>query len=459
MVKEKLNDRFGEILAQQSKYFSEGHTRSFASRIDVLERLEACLIGNRDEILEALAIDLGKPSVEAYVAEYHFLLDELRLIKKSLRKWLKPKKVSSPIYFQPCRSEVRREPFGSVLIMAPWNYPIQLSFSPLMAAVAAGNTVVLKPSEVSSASEKLVTQIVKECFPPEHVFVATGNAQVAEALLNQKFDFVFFTGSTAIGKIVAAKVAIHLTPCVLELGGKCPVVIDQTADLKVAALRILTGKFFNGGQTCFAPDFIAVHASVRLELVEEIKKVFSLVQWNGEMARVINGRHYQRLEGLLKPEQTIIKQGDDTSDTLQMAPRVVLDVKWDDGIMEEEIFGPILPIVEYEKEEELITRLSCYGSPLALYLFSQNDVFIEKMMTSIRSGGVCVNDTMKQGAHLKLPFGGVGESGYGRYRGESGIKTFTYERAIVKKPTWGPRGFDPRPPYGEKLKWLKRFLR
>jgi len=393
------------------------------------------------------------------VAEYHFLLEELRLIKKSLKKWLRPQRVSSPFYLQPCRSEIHHEPFGVALILAPWNYPIQLALSPLIAAVAAGNTVIVKPSEVSSACESLIKKIIEESFSPEHVCVITGDAGVAETLLEQKFDFVFFTGSTAIGKKVALKAAEHLAPCVLELGGKCPAIVHETANLEVAALRILTGKFFNGGQTCFAPDFIVVHESVKADLVEEMRKVFATVTWNGEMAHVINERHYGRLEKLLQPGQQVIQQGDDHAESLKLAPRVITDVDWKDELMQEEIFGPILPVVNYKNDENLISHLANYGSPLALYLFADDRSFCEEMMTAVRSGGVCINDTMKQGAHLKLPFGGVGESGNGRYRGKSGVLTFSYERAVVRKPTWSPDWFDPKPPYGDMLKWLKRFMR
>ncbi|MBK1830534.1 aldehyde dehydrogenase family protein [Verrucomicrobiaceae bacterium R5-34] len=459
MAKDKTEDKIDELLERQKTFFTDGGTRSYVFRIEALECLENQLTDHRDDILQALADDLGKPGMEAFVAEYHFLLEELRLIKKSLRKWLKPKRVSSAFYLHPCRSEIRNEPFGAALIMAPWNYPIQLSFSPLMAAIAAGNTVVLKPSEVSTACEKLIVKIVQQSFSPEHVAVVTGDADVAEALLERPFDFFFFTGSTAIGRIVASKAVEQLAPCVLELGGKCPAVVDQSADLEVAALRILTGKFFNGGQTCFAPDFIAVHDSVKDQLIEEIRKVLDAVRWNGEMAHVINSRQYDRLKKLTDGVANMIQQGDDREASLEMAPRVMPDVGWEDEVMEEEIFGPILPVVRFQSEAELIQRLSNYGSPLALYLFTNSDSFTQKMTTAIRSGGVCVNDTMKQGAHLKLPFGGVGESGYGRYRGRSGLETFTYQRGVVKKPTWGPDWFDPRPPYGDKLKWLKRFLR
>ncbi len=459
MVSHKIQQRVSDVCKKQRKFFLAGHTRELSFRVAALQRLENSIVKHRDDILDALTADLAKPNVEAYVAEYHFLLEEIRLMKKSLKQWMKPRKVSSPFYMQPCSSELRREPYGVTLIMAPWNYPIQLALSPLIAAVSAGNTVVLKPSEMSPVSEALITEIVVDVFPPEQVVVMTGGKEVADALLDYKFDFIFFTGSTVIGKIVAQKAAVNLAPCVLELGGKCPALVDKTADLKVAAIRILTGKFFNGGQTCFAPDFIAVHESVYDDLLTEIQQVMDDVMWYGEMAHVINIQHFNRLEKLLQKGQPVIQQGEDDAESLVLAPRVVTGVSWNDEIMMEEIFGPILPVVTYRSDAELVTRLQGYGSPLALYLFSKDEVFIEKMLSAIRSGGVCINDTMKQGAHLKLPFGGVGESGYGRYRGEAGVNAFSYERAVVRRPLWSPDIFDPRPPYGDKIKWMKRFLK
>lgn len=459
MVEDEIQATVRDVIEKQRRFFNQGETRSYDFRIAALIKLEESLVLHRDDILDALFTDLRKPNVEAFVAEYHFLLEELRLIRKSLKKWLKPQRVSSPFYLQPCRSEIRREPFGVALVIAPWNYPIQLSFSPLVAAVAAGNTVILKPSEISTASEELIAKIIKEVFSAEHVAVITGDAVVSKVLLDEPFDYIFFTGSTAIGKIVAEKAAKNLTPCVLELGGKCPAVVEKSADLEIAAQRILTGKFFNGGQTCFAPDFIAVHEPVYEELCAELQKVMSGFIWHEEMAHVINARNYERLRGLLDSKYTVIQQGEDHPAEQKMAPRILTDVNWTDEIMQKEVFGPILPIVKYQKDGELIEHLQSYGSPLALYIFSNDKGFTEKVLSRVRSGGVCINDTMKQGAHLKLPFGGVGESGYGRYRGKAGVEALSYERAVVKKPLWSPDWFDPRPPYGDKIKWMKRFMR
>jgi aldehyde dehydrogenase (NAD+) len=446
-----------DLMEQQRAFFASGVTRDYAFKKSALDRLEQALIRYRDELLDALAKDLGKPEVEAYLAEYYFLLQELRLIRKSSRRWMKTRGAKSPVYFMPCKSQLRRDPYGSVLILAPWNYPMQLSISPLIAAVAAGNTVVLKPSEMAPACEQLLVKIITESFEPEHVAVVTGDHTVANDLTDQKFDFVFFTGSTEVGRVVAEKSAKHLIPNIMELGGKCPCVVDASAKIDVAAQRILTGKFFNGGQTCFAPDYVIVATELKDALVTAMQKKLSETPWNEEMAHIINERHYERLEKLIGEGD--LKFGEDDRQRLRLAPRLLPDVSWDDEVMQAEIFGPILPVIAYSDYDDLLTRINKYGSPLALYIFSEDQVMQERLMNDLRSGGVCINDTMKQGSNLDVPFGGVGESGYGRYRGKAGVHAFSYERAVVTKPTWGPDWFELLPPYGDRIKWLKRFLR
>jgi len=461
MNAEQTHQQVRDVLRRQRQYFSEGNTLPFAKREQCLLDLENALVSHKDEVLHALHVDLNKPAMEAYLAEYYFLLQEIRLVRKSLKKWLKPKKVPSPIYFQPCKSEICREPYGVALVVAPWNYPIQLAIAPLVSAIAAGNTVVLKPSEVATASEALLVKLLGEVFPPELVHVQTGGADVASALLNERFDFIFFTGSTEIGKIVALKAAEYLTPCVLELGGKCPCIVDSTADIKLAAGRILSGKFFNGGQTCFAPDFVAVHESVKDELLAAMKSELELVPWHQEMSHIINDRHYQRLHKLLEnlTDDQITCSGEDDRDVCKMAPRLVDGIDWDHALLQEEIFGPILPIVIYDSEEDLIEKLAGYGDPLAIYLFSEDERFCLKIQQSKRSGGVCVNDTMKQSSNLELPFGGVGDSGNGRYRGKYGLRAFSYERVVVKRGKLGAKWMDLKPPYGKLFPWFERFMR
>ena len=446
---------------EQRIYFQTRSLRTLSVRLEALARLEKYIREERETLLEALREDLGKPPLEAFLAEYHFLLEELKLVRRSLKSWWKPKKVSSPAYFWPCSAQVQREAYGVVLVVAPWNYPIQLSLSPLIAAIAAGNTVILKPSEMAPASEAWLVRTIDECFSPEHVGVITGGRDVSEILLDQKFDFIFFTGSTRVGRIVAEKAAQNLTPCVLELGGKCPCIVDASADLKVAARRILLGKFFNAGQTCFAPDFVAVEASAKEGFVRECAELLNTVPWADEMANCIHEAQYQRLLGLLRgvAESEVITGGGDRPESYFLAPRILPNAKWTDSIMQEEVFGAILPVVTFIDENELIESLRQYGSPLACYVFSQRQEFVEQMMRSVVSGAVCVNDTMKQSSHLGLPFGGVGESGYGRYRGRAGVETMSYERSVLKRPTWAPQAMDLLPPYQKSYERLKKWMK
>ena len=460
-TQQQTQQQIRDVLSRQRQYFSEGNTLDLAMRERYLLDLESALISHKDQILDALRLDLNKPAVEAYLAEYYFLLQEIRLVRKSLKKWLKPKKVSSPIYFQPCRSEICREPYGVALVVAPWNYPIQLALAPLMSAIAAGNTVVLKPSEVATASEALLVKLLASVFPPELVHVQTGGVAVSSALLGEKFDFIFFTGSTEVGKIVALRAAESLTPSVLELGGKCPCVVDSTADIKLAAGRILSGKFFNAGQTCFAPDFVAVHESVKDALLAAMQCELEQVPWHLEMAHVINDRHYQRLSNFLEGlnDEQIVCSGEDDRSVCKMAPRLVMDIDWDHCLLKEEVFGPILPIVSYSSESDLIEKLRGMSDPLALYLFSESKDFCLTMQQSKRSGGLCINDTMKQSSNLELPFGGVGDSGNGRYRGKFGVRAFSYDRAVVRRGKLGAQWMDLKPPYGKLFPWLERFMR
>jgi len=445
------------IVAAQRDFFQRGETRSMAFRLAVLKRFEDELVRSQGSLLAALAEDLGKPETEAFVSEYFFLLEEARLLRKKLSRWAKPQKVGTPMYFLPGRSEIHRDPFGVVLVIAPWNYPVQLALSPVMTAVAAGNTVVLKPSEISTAAEAWLVDFVGRCFDPEVVSVVTGDAEVSSALLDQPFDFIFFTGSTKVGRVVAEKAAKQLIPTVLELGGKCPCVIDATVDMDVAAKRLLAGKFFNGGQTCFAPDFVAVDESVKEKFVAACECVFAEVPWNEGMAHAVNEKSFERWKSLVSGRA--IRQGEDDAGEWKLAPTILPDAEWDDAAMSEEVFGPILPVVRFSDTNELMRNLRGYGAPLAMYVFSTDKDFIGQMIEAIPSGGVCVNDTMKQSSNLKLPFGGVGESGHGRYRGEYGFRAFTYERAVVRRSLWKFDPFAMLPPYADKLKWLRKVMK
>lgn len=452
---ETVENSLPELLEAQRTFFQGGHTRALESRLEVLENFETELQAHEEEILAALAEDLGKPTLEAFLSEYYFLLQEVRLMRKSLRRWLRPRRVSAPFYFWPCRNEIRREPFGQTLIIAPWNYPLQLALAPLLAAVAAGNTVVLKPSEETPACAKLLATLLGKCFPREWVAVVQGGVEVATSLLELRWDFLFFTGSTRVGKIVGEKAGSRLTPCILELGGKCPCVVDATADLEETAKRILVGKLFNAGQTCFAPDFVAVEESVRSSLLEELEKALQSHPWEKEMGRIVNEKQYQRLQKLAA--ETRFTKGDDDAGQRHFAPRLA-EVTWEDEAMKEEIFGPLLPVVSFQDREELVTHLRAFSEPLALYCFSRDSGFADFLTSHIPSGGVCLNDVAKQATNLKLPFGGKGESGHGRYRGKRSVEAFSYERAYAKR-FFVKDVFESLPPRAKQTERLRKWMK
>lgn len=446
------------LVAEQRSFFRAGGTRSLEFRKTALRRLEKALVGHTDEILEVLAEDIGKPGLEAYLPEVHFLLTEIRDAIKKMNRRMKPRRVGNPFYFLPARSEVRREPFGVALVFSPWNFPFQLAISPLVAAIAAGNCVILKPSEMSPKTAELISKIVRIAFDPAHATVVLGEAEVASKLLEQSFDFVFYTGSEKIGRIVAKAAADDLTPVVLELGGKCPAIVDRDADLDETAERIAGGKFFNAGQTCIAPDFAAVPNEMREELVAKIKSY--LEEWYGEgkkedFSRIINARHFEHVSKAISGE--VIEIGKDEPDACRMAPKVLPKASWDDPSMEEEIFGPVLPVVGYDDIDEVLKRLEG-KTPLALYVFSRDKDFQEKVIQAIPSGSVCINDTMKQATNLDLPFGGVGSSGMGRYRGDAGFRAFTYDRPVTRR-YFLKDPFARRPPYGDSLKVMRKLMK
>lgn len=446
-----------KVVNKQREVFLSGKSCGLQWRRQRLDALEAVLIRRRDDVLAALAEDLGKPAMEAFLAEYHFLLQEIRLVRKKMKTWLKKQRVGSPFYFQPCRSWLERHPYGVVLVMAPWNYPFQLSLSPVLAAVAAGNTVVLKPSEIASASESLLVEILNEVFEGEGVAVVTGGVEVAQRLLDEKFDFIFFTGSTSVGRQVARQVAGSLTPTLFELGGKCPCVVSSGVDMEITARRVLAGKFFNAGQTCFAPDFVLVDAGVEDKFLRCAECLLKEVPWDQEMASVVSDRHVERLLGLCQGE---VKQfGEDDLSRRFLAPRLIYDVGFDHPAMQEEVFGPVLPIIRYLGEDGLVDELGRLESPLALYCFSNDEGFVKKVSGALASGSLCINDTMKQFSQLALPLGGVGESGYGRYRGKFGVEAFTYQKSVTKRYFLGKDLIELMPPYGSVFEWVKKLMR
>jgi len=462
-MKEPVNDcsiyDLAGIVDTQKHFFAAGRSRNFADRLECLAKLELEIIRQGDALLVALSSDLGKPALEAYVAEYHFVLTEIRLFQKKLARWARPQRVGNPFFILPARSEIRREAYGVALIAAPWNYPFQLSLSPLVAAVAAGNCVVLKPSELAPATARLLSRIVAAVFDPAHVTVVEGGPELGKELLAQPFDFWFYTGSERVGRLYAEAAAKTLTPVALELGGKCPCLVDTDVDLKLAAERILGGKFFNAGQTCIAPDFVLVPESLKADFLATAREILTASYGEenpDDLACMVSDSHYQRLRGLATPDE--IRIGEDDPATRRLAPRLLPNADWDCPAMEEEIFGPVLPVIGYTSLDETLERLSRLPSPLALYVFSRNREVRERVAATIRSGSICFNDTLKQATNLSLPFGGVGPSGMGRYRGRAGFECFTYARSVTRRFFLRDL-FATKPPYGNQLEQLRKILK
>lgn len=447
------------IMESQERFFSSQKTRSLEFRKKCLQRLAETIEKRSAEILEVLSSDLGKPELEAYVSEVYFTLNEIRYFLKNLSRWTKPERVGSPFYFFPARSEIRREPFGTSLIVAPWNYPFQLSLSPLIASVAAGNCVVLKPSELAPATAGLLASLIKDAFDPDHVTVVNGGVEVGKGLLELPFKHWLYTGSEKVGRVYAEAAAKRLAPIVLELGGKCPCVVDTDIDLDQTVERIAATKFFNAGQTCIAPDFVVIPEELHDAFVEKMKVAledYFVDPSAPDLARIVSPSHYERLKKLISDDA--IQVGEDDEAKSFLAPRILPRATWDSPAMEDEIFGPILPVISCSDSKETLRQLSKRPSPLALYVFSRDKQFQEKVADSIQSGAICFNDAIKQATVLELPFGGVGASGMGRYRGKAGFEAFTYERSVTRRYFFKDF-FAVKPPYGNQLEKLRRLLK
>lgn len=451
------------ILKRQREYFAAGHTLSAEARLAALKKLKAALQSHEADLARALQQDLGKSAYESYMCETGLTLSEATWMIRHLRGLMKERTVPTPLSQFAARSFRAPSPYGNVLIMSPWNYPVLLTLDPLIDALAAGNTAIVKPSAYSPATAAVLTQILEECFPPEYVCVVTGGRAENQALLRQKFDMIFFTGSKAVGKEVLRCAAEYLTPAVLELGGKSPCIVERSAKIRLAAKRIVFGKYLNCGQTCVAPDYILCDASVRDELIaalqEEIKVQFGADPLqNPSYGKIINEKHYHRLMGLIDPAKVVCGgTGDETAQ--RIAPTIMKDVTWDDAVMGEEIFGPILPILTYTDLDEAVAEIEARPHPLALYLFSEDKAVQRKVLDRCHFGGGCLNDTIIHLATSAMPFGGVGESGMGGYHGKTGFEAFSHLRSIVDKKTWldMPVRYQP---YGKaKEKMLRFFLK
>ena len=422
---------------KQKKFFNSGTSKSIQYRINSLKKLKKNISLNENEIINALKSDLGKSETETFFSEIALIYIEINLALKNVKRWSKKRKVSSSLINFLSSDYIIPEPYGVTLNISPWNYPFQLSISPLIGAVAAGNTVMLKPSEFSSKTSEIIKKIIDDTFEKGHVDVILGGPEIGSKLLDFNWDYIFFTGSTNIGKIVAQKAAINLTPTTLELGGKNPCIVDETANLKVASKRIVFGKFLNCGQTCIAPDFILVHESVKKDftekIIERIKKIYNEDVENSEnYSKIINKKHFSRLIKLLQ-EDKIIYGGKNNPNSNFIEPTLIDGSNFNSPLMKEEIFGPILPVVSYSNKDELKKILDNYKDPLAFYIFSNDKKFSNELIKRYSFGGAAVNDTISQIVNHRLPFGGIRNSGLGSYHGKQSFKTFSFYKPYIVK--------------------------
>ena len=452
-----------EILLKQRDFFRSGRTLDVNWRIAMLKKLYAAIERHQSEITDALTRDLGKSEFEGFMCEVGMVKTELTHMIRNARKFSAKRRAATPMAQFAARSYQLPTPYGNTLIMSPWNYPFLLTLDPLCNAIAAGNTAIIKPSAYSPAIGAIVETLVKECFNEEFVAVVTGGRAENAHLLEQKFDFIFFTGSQSVGKEVLRHAAEHLTPAVLELGGKSPCIIDSSAKIKLAAKRVVFGKFLNCGQTCVAPDYVLCHKDVKDAFVAEVKAQIAaqfgkIPLENPNYGKIINAKHFARLCGLIDPAK-VVAGGDVKEDTLQISPTVMDNVTWEDAVMQEEIFGPILPILTFDAFEELIPMLEDKEKSLAFYFFSENQGHVDTITRHCRFGGGCVNDCIIHLATSEMGFGGVGESGMGSYHGKTGFDAFSHLKSIVDKKTWLdlPMRYQPYLPKYRKL--LDFFLK
>lgn len=445
----------------QHNYFRSDLTRDVDFRLEQLRILKNLLQKHEEEIIEAVRQDFNKAAFETYATEIGILHNEIDHILKHLKNWVKPERVRGSLINFPSRNYIHHQPYGVSLVIGAWNYPIQLSLNPVLGSIAAGNCTLIKPSELAAESSILLAKIINDNFNPGYLRVVEGGAETTQALLEQPLDYIFFTGSTRVGKIIMEAAAKQLTPVTLELGGKSPAIIDETADLKVAARRIVWGKFVNAGQTCVAPDYLYVHKSVKQELadfmIKEVRGFYGPEPHKSpDYARIINRSHFDRLVSYLDNGH-ILSGGSCDAESLYIEPTILDDISWNDAVMQEEIFGPILPILEYEQLKNLFILLNDRPKPLALYLFSKNTETQKQVVEKLSFGGGCINDTIAHLGNHNLPFGGIGNSGMGSYHGKSSFDVFSHEKSIMKKPTWLdiPLRYAP---YKDNLKWIKKLM-
>ena len=459
MTEQEIKD----IVTRQRKYFQTGATLPVSSRLAALQKLYHAISGHEAEIHDALKKDLGKSGFESYMCETGMVLEELSYMLKHTPKFAREQRVRTPLAQFHSRSYKKPSPYGVTLIMSPWNYPFMLTLSPLVDALAAGNTAVVKPSAYSPHTSEVLRLILSECFEPQYVAVVTGGRAENTCLLHEHFDYIFFTGSQNVGKEVMRNAAEYLTPVTLELGGKSPCIVDQTADIKLAAKRIVFGKYLNCGQTCVAPDYVYCHRSVKEKLIKEVQKQIRRQYGkqplhNSDYGKIINEKHFDRILGLID-EQKVVHGGDSERSALRIEPTVMDNVSFSDAVMQEEIFGPVMPVLTFDSLDEAIRRINSMPHPLALYLFTSDKKAAGKVTARCGFGGGCINDTIIHLATSEMGFGGFGESGMGAYHGKTGFDTFTHYKSIVDKKTWIdlPMRYQPYRKRNEKM--IRFFLK
>lgn len=450
------------LVQSQKNYFASQQTKDISFRKNRLKKLQKVLIAKEQEIIKALHDDFKKPEYEAVMTETSIVLAELKMAIKNMHSWSKPQRVLPSLLNFPSSAKIYKEPYGTTLIIAPWNYPYQLALAPLLGAIAAGNTVVLKPSELTPHTSKIIKEIIEAVFDNNHVAVVEGGVAVSTELLAQRWDYIFFTGSVPVGKIVAKAAANHLTPVTLELGGKSPCIIDETANIELAAKRLVWGKFINGGQTCIAPDYLLIHQSVKEQFIDQFKKeIFKSYgenpQNSPDFPRIVNTKNFDRLALMLKKENCIIG-GKTNRDDCYIAPTLIDEPSLDSEVMKGEIFGPIFPLISYENEATIEKIMAKYDKPLALYIFTSKKSHAKKIIQRFSFGGGTINDTTIHFANHRLPFGGVGESGIGAYHGKQTFDTFSHKKGVVTRGTWLdiPTRYAP---YKGKLQQLKTLMK
>lgn len=450
------------ILEKQRQYFYNGNTLDIDYRKASLRKLKNEIKKNEDNIFNALKKDLNKSEFESFATEIGLVYEEINETLKNIDKWSKRKKVKTPISQFKASSYIYKEPYGNALIIAPWNYPFQLVMAPLIGAIAAGNTVVIKPSELAPATASVIENIISNVFNKEYIAVIQGDIDVNKALLEERFDYIFFTGSTVVGKIVMEAATKNLTPITLELGGKSPCIVDKSDKIDLFAKRIVWGKLLNSGQTCVAPDYFLIHKDIKEEFLKSVKKYVKEFYGDNpikseDYVKIINKRHFQRILSLIDKDNILLGGNYDEA-KLKIEPTVVEVKSLDEQIMSEEIFGPIMPIITYSKYEEVIKNIRNFEKPLALYLFTENKVLEKNILENINFGGGCINDTIVHLATTELPFGGVGMSGMGSYHGKRSFDTFTHEKSILKRSNWIdiPLRY---PPYLGKISLLRKIFK